>query len=119
MSLYTYRAQVTRVVDGDTIVVDIDLGLSIWLRGQHLRLAGVNTPEIHGVKKESAEYAAGQAAKNFVISWMEQHGPDVIIETSKDRTGKFGRWLCQVYNDLTEEFCLNQQLLDTDHAEPY
>jgi micrococcal nuclease len=119
LPMYTYQARLVRVIDGDTIVVDVDLGLNIWMHNQHLRLAGINTPEIHGVKKDSAEYTAGMEAKAFVEAWVQQHGPALVIRTSKDRTGKFGRWLCQVYNDATETFCLNQQLLDTDHAEPY
>ena len=43
---YTYNAVITRVVDGDTLVVDIDAGFDIWLRGQTLRLNRVNAPEM-------------------------------------------------------------------------
>lgn len=46
------QVEIQKVIDGDTYVVDIDLGLSVWVRGERIRLYGVNTPEIYGVKCE-------------------------------------------------------------------
>lgn len=43
--LYTYRAEIVRVIDGDTVVADIDLGFDVWLRDEHLRLDGIDAPE--------------------------------------------------------------------------
>ena len=42
---YTYRAKVIKIIDGDTIDVDLDLGFSVWLRKQRVRLYGIDTPE--------------------------------------------------------------------------
>ena len=42
--MYTYKAKLIRVIDGDTIVADIDLGFNMILRDQHIRLTGINTP---------------------------------------------------------------------------
>ena len=55
---YRYRAKLVRVVDGDTIDLDIDLGFYIRIT-ERVRLEGVNTPEIFRVKKESEEYKRG------------------------------------------------------------
>ncbi len=43
--MYEYKAVVTRVVDGDTVDVDIDLGFNVWLKKQRIRLYGLDTPE--------------------------------------------------------------------------
>ena len=51
---YQYKAEVVRVVDGDTVDVLIDLGLNVFTK-ERIRLFGINTPETYGVKKGSAE----------------------------------------------------------------
>ena len=43
--VYNYKCQLVKVVDGDTIDVDIDLGFDVWLRNQRVRLHGIDTPE--------------------------------------------------------------------------
>ena len=43
--MYEYRCKITRIVDGDTVDVDIDLGFGVWLSDERVRLAGVDTPE--------------------------------------------------------------------------
>ena len=59
--MYTYKASVTRVVDGDTVIVDIDLGFGVWLREQSVRLAKINAPEMKVTTR-----LAGIAAKDFL-----------------------------------------------------
>ena len=51
--LYFYKAVVRSVYDGDTVTLDIDLGLGVWLKKQKIRLYGINTPEIRGEERES------------------------------------------------------------------
>ena len=43
--MFQYKVKVTRVVDGDTVDVDIDLGFKMWLRDERVRLMGIDTPE--------------------------------------------------------------------------
>jgi len=92
--LYWYKAQVVKVTDGDTIKVLVDLGIDT-LKRLTLRFHGVNTPEIFGVPKESDEYARGMKAKLFVEDLIL--GKEVWIHTYKDRTGKYGRYLAEVF----------------------
>lgn len=128
---YVYKAEVARVVDGDTIYFDVDLGFSIRTK-KGFRLHGLNTPEISGVKKDSEEYAAGQEAKRFVQEWLAKHGkagssgPTVAIRSHKLgrelAQGKYGRYIVEVwtYGDLESdepEFCLNAELIESGHAE--
>ena len=62
--MYEYRCQITRVVDGDTVDVDIDLGFGVWMRKQRVRLKGVDTPESRTRDKVEKKY--GLMAKEFV-----------------------------------------------------
>ena len=114
-SLYHYRSTVDRVVDGDTIDVILDLGFDISLK-ERVRLVGINTPESR--TRDLEEKARGLAAKDFVCQWLlEEAGNNPIIETLKDKTGKFGRILGRVINDEGE--CLNDILVAEGHATPY
>lgn len=88
--LYFYRAKVASVYDGDTIHADIDLGLTIWLHKTKLRLARINAPEIRGVERE-----AGLKARDFLKNLILNK--DVLIETIKDRKGKYGRYLAEIW----------------------
>ena len=106
---YEYFATVTRVVDGDTLDLDVDLGLKVhaYIR---VRLQGVDTPEIFGVEKESDEYAEGIRAKRFVEHWLEVHGKNVIAKTEKDKRGKYGRWVAVIWSGDEERKSLNDEL---------
>jgi micrococcal nuclease len=88
--LYHYTAQVQSVYDGDTCRVDIDLGLGIWIRNEKLRLVRINAPEVTGNEK-----AAGLASRDFLRDLID--GQEIIIETVKDKRGKYGRYLAEIW----------------------
>ena len=90
---YVYRAVVVRVVDGDTVDADIDLGFSTYTR-QRLRLAGINAPEVRG-----GERVEGEAAKQWLIDRLRNVDWVVTVETQKDRQGKYGRYLATLHDD--------------------
>lgn len=92
--LYWYRGKVLRVVDGDTLDVEFDLGMNTFVR-ERVRLAGIDTPEIFGMKKESEEFKRGMEAKAFV----EERLMDKVIwiHTYKDDKGKYGRYLADLF----------------------
>lgn len=90
INLYHYRAFVTDVYDGDTITVDIDLGLGVWVKGEKIRLYGINTPEVRGYEK-----IKGIESRDFVRNKILNQ--DIILKTIKDESGKFGRLLGVVY----------------------
>ena len=106
--LYTYKAVVTKIVDGDTVDLDIDLGLSIWSKSTRIRLLNINTPEVRGKERE-----VGLAAKNFLISVIPV-GTKMYITTSKDKRGKYGRLLGTLYT--SKGVNINTLLLDEGHA---
>jgi len=92
--LYHYRGEVTNVVDGDTVDIMFDLGLNIFVK-QRIRLYGIDTPEIFGLRKESEEYQRGIEAKEFVSERVLNKR--VWIKTHKDKTGKYGRYLADIF----------------------
>lgn len=112
-SLYTYKAICTAVYDGDTITVDIDLGMNIWQREQKIRLLGINTPEMRGADK-----VAGAAARDYLRS-LVLNG-EIIVRTVKDKHEKYGRLLGEIWIELDgREVNVNRMLLEGGYAVPY
>ena len=63
METFVYQAKVTRIVDGDTIDVDLDLGFSVWMKKQRVRLYGIDTPESRTRDKEEKKRGLLSKAK--------------------------------------------------------
>ena len=113
-NLFHYKAQVERVVDGDTIDVTLDLGFDIQLKGR-IRFAGINAPESR--TRDAVEKEMGLAAKRYVEDWTSALENKVIIQTTLDDKGKYGRILGRILNDDGE--CLNDEMVSLGHATPY
>ena len=113
ITTYQYWGEVKRIVDADTMDFNVIMGFDTMFSGR-FRLIGINTPEIYGVKKTSEEYQKGMAASDFVKT-MIQPGDWVEIEIYQGKREKYGRWLCQVFNDGVS---INEQLLIHGHAVP-
>ena len=120
MSLYEYKAEVVKVVDGDTLDLIIDLGFRTYVR-HRVRLYGIDTPETYGVKKHSEEWTAGMAAKDRLVELLQSDNDNVIkILTHKDKTGKFGRWLVEIFVDGPQgSVHVNEVLVEEGHAKRY
>ena len=118
--MYEYYAKVLRTIDGDTCELSLDLGLDIHLNVT-VRLNRLNTPEIHGVLKESAEYAKGIASKKFVEDFVKQTNYNVRIVTLKDKKEKYGRYLAEIYavEGPFKNKSLNEELLTSGFAKAY
>ena len=109
--LYYYRAKIVSVYDGDTCRADIDLGIGIWVRNEKLRLLRINAPEMRGKDK-----AAGTVSRDLLREWVL--GQEVFIQTKKDRRGKYGRFLAEIW--LEEEpdrwVNINDRLVEAGQA---
>jgi len=106
--MYEYGCKVTRVVDGDTIDVDLDLGFDIIYKCR-VRLYGIDTPESRTRNKD--EKVRGKLAAKFLQDAIS-NGKNVILQTQlKDSKGKFGRVLASV---VVDEININQQMV-TNH----
>lgn len=108
---FTYNANFVRVIDGDTVVLNIDLGMKIWAMGQHVRLFGINTPELIGPDASSA--ADAKIWLNGALSVARK----IIVQTAKPEAGdKYGRWLATIVADGTN---LNQMMVTLGLAKEY
>lgn len=98
--LYHYKAYVVSVYDGDTVTVDIDLGLRTWIKGEKIRLHRINAPEIRGASRNE-----GVLSRDFLKSIVLNK--EVVIETIKDKKGKYGRYLGELWLKQDENNFLN------------
>jgi micrococcal nuclease len=110
--MYEYNCKIVRVIDGDSIILDIDLGFGLWIHGESIRLYGVDCPECRSRDKE--EKAAGLLAKEFVEEAL--HVGETYTLTTKEK-GKFGRYLGTIY--LTDDTSINAALVKERLSVPY
>jgi len=94
---YWYKASVTRIYDADTIWVDLFLGLDVVLAKVSLRLAGIDAWELRGSERKE-----GLKAKAVLLEILKEK--EIIVQTIKDRTGKYGRYLAKIYLPPNTEF---------------
>jgi len=88
--VYLYNAHVDSVYDGDTVTVTIDLGLKTFIKGEKIRLFGINAPEIRG-----KERIKGLKSRDFLREQIL--GKNIVIRTIKDKRGKYGRYLGELF----------------------
>ncbi len=109
-----YNAAVVRMVDGDTVRLDIELGFDIVLKNQSVRLYMVDTPECR--TRDLKEKAAGLLAKEVVQNLIAV-GERVFIRTKLDTKGKFGRLLGTIIT--TDNININEHLVNNNYAVEY
>ena len=114
--MWTYRAKVIRVIDGDTVDVDIDLGFGIWQKNERVRIMGIDTPESRTRNKIEKKF--GLAAKAKLQSLL---GKDTVLKTTinkkgVDMKGKFGRVLGDF---LIDDKSVAKIMCETGHAVSY
>ena len=110
--MYQYKCKLVKVVDGDTIDVDIDLGFGVWLRKQRIRMYGIDTPESRTRDLEEKKY--GKAATAYLVNWTNAGG--IVLKTYKDGKGKYGRILGELwYADVN----INKKMVEEHHAVEY
>ena len=97
--MYNYKIVIKRWIDGDSAVVDIDLGFCLWLRDQTLRIRGVDTPELYPRYADytSEDGVLDEEARNMAaLQFVEQTAPpgeEFMGTTFKATPDNFGRWL--------------------------
>ena len=117
--MYTYKAKLDRVVDGDTIDVHIDLGFDVSVK-KRVRFVGMNAPESR--TRDLKEKALGLAAKDRVKAILAEN-PSFTLESTE--LGKYGRVLGNIHISILDgterltQICLNDQLIKEGHAVEY
>jgi micrococcal nuclease len=113
--MYTYKAIVVNVVDGDTLEVNIDLGFNVWLNNQSVRLNGVDTPEKR--TKNPVEKKAGLLATKFIQESLPVGSEVKVVTYKEDSTEKFGRILAEVFD--SKGTSMNVSLIEKKYAVKY
>ena len=117
--MYEYRCKIVRVVDGDTVDVDIDLGFGIWMHKERVRLHGIDTPESRTRDLEEKIY--GLLAKEQILFFLPEGSMQTLV-TVKDKAGKFGRILgkFKIVDPVTAyDTTVNDWMIKEHHAAPY
>lgn len=120
--MFEYRCKINRVVDGDTVDVDIDLGFGIVLTDERVRIMGIDTPESRTSNK--VEKLFGKASKKRL---QELLGEQSVLKTQinkdgEDMKGKFGRILGDFIiedPDSGLDRCVTEILIEEGHCVPY
>jgi micrococcal nuclease len=112
--MYEYRVKIVRVVDGDTVDVDIDLGFGIWIKNERVRIMGIDTPESR--TRDAVEKLFGLAAKKRLEELLGEYS---ILRTMKPGKSdeKFGR----ILGDFIEDggVIISNVLIKEGHSVPY
>ena len=114
--MYEYKAKLVKVVDGDTVDVDIDLGFGVWLKNERVRIMGIDTPESR--TSDKVEKVFGLAAKERLKQLIEK---ETILKTfaakdGEDMKGKFGRILGDF---IVGDKMVTEIMIEEGHAVKY
>ena len=91
--MYEYKVNIIKIVDGDTVDVDIDLGFGMWIKDERVRMMGIDTPESR--TRDKVEKKFGLASKERLKSLLGKTGilKTQVNKKGEDMKGKFGRIL--------------------------
>ena len=115
--MYEYKVNILKVVDGDTVDVDIDLGFGCWLRNERVRIVGIDTPESR--TSDKIEKIFGEAAKQRLTSLLSSEAVlmSQVSKMGENMKGKFGRILGD-FKTITGEI-VTEVLMKEGHAVAY
>lgn len=106
--MYTYKATVVKIVDGDTVDLNIDLGFHTWVM-KRVRLSGINAPE---------RYEEGGKTATEFVKMQIPVGSEVTIQTHLDSNDKYGRVLGEIFTP-NNILSINKMLLNNGLATVY
>tara|TARA_B100000029_G_C17149118_1_gene805329 strand:+ start:231 stop:674 length:444 start_codon:yes stop_codon:yes gene_type:complete len=120
--MYEYKTRIVKVIDGDTVDVDIDLGFGIWMKDERVRIMGIDTPESR--TRDKVEKKFGLAAKARLKSLLRKEAvlKTLVNKDGEDMKGKFGRilgdFIC--YDGANDrQTTVTQILIQEGHAVRY
>ena len=115
--MYEYRCKVLRIVDGDTVDVDIDLGFGVWMHRERIRIMGIDTPESR--TRDKVEKKFGLASKARLKELLGKTGilKTQVSKKGEDMKGKFGRILGDFFTE--DGRMVTDILVEEGHAVAY
>ena len=112
--MYTYNATVNRIIDGDTIIANVDLGFDTW-KTTTIRFYGINTPESR--TRDLEEKAQGKAATLRLTEILELNNNKFILKSHG--VGKYGRCLGELFVESLGDTSVQQTLINEGHGVEY
>jgi micrococcal nuclease len=115
--MYEYKCNIIKVVDGDTVDVDIDLGFGIWMKNERVRIMGIDTPESR--TSDPVEKLFGIAAKYRLEQLLGKTGilKTQVSKKGEDMKGKFGRVLGDFI--APDGRLVTEIMIEESHCVPY
>ena len=115
--MYEYKVNILKVVDGDTVDVDIDLGFGCWFRNERVRIVGIDCPESR--TSDRIEKVFGEAAKQRLTSLLSSEATLIsqISKMGENMKGKFGRILGD-FKTINDQI-VSTTLMEEGHAVAY
>ena len=117
--MYEYICKIAKVIDGDTVDVDIDLGFGMWIHKERIRLHGIDTPESR--TRDLVEKKFGLEAKRVVETYMPVGSTQTLV-TMQDKAGKYGRILgkFKIYDGKEDrQTTINEWMIENHYAVAY
>lgn len=113
-NLYYYKGVVTGVYDGDTVTISFDLGMKIKREGMKVRLYGIDSPELRGKTLIEA-----RKSRDFLRAKVL--GKSVIVQTIRDKKGKYGRYLANIWLERPDDSwsSVNDMMVSEGYAITY
>ena len=112
-NLYFYKAHVTYIYDGDTITCDVDCGFGLKMIKTKIRLYGIDTPELRGEDNKIGIHVRD-------ILREKLHDKDILLQTIKDKKGKYGRYLGIAHLKEDDKYInINDWLIEKGYAVKY
>ena len=111
--MYTYKCRILKVIDGDTVDAEVDLGFRVKMQ-MRFRLAGIDAPEM--------DTPIGKIARQQLITWMsDSFGSlqlnELTVRTEKDKQEKYGRYLGTFFD--ASGMSINQRMIDGGYAKEW
>ena len=115
--MHEYKVNILKVVDGDTVDVDIDLGFGVWLRNERVRIVGIDCPESR--TSDRIEKVFGEAEKQRLTSLLSSEATLIsqISKMGENMKGKFGRILGD-FKTINDQI-VSTTLMEEGHAVAY
>lgn len=109
--MYEYNAKIISIYDGDTVTAEVDLGFNVTIT-EKFRLVRINAPEVRGEEREDG-LKSRDRLRELILN------KNVIIKTLKDRKGKYGRYLAEIYINQDDETTNVNDWLVTENLAEY
>jgi len=109
--MYEYNAKIISIYDGDTVTAEVDLGFNVAIT-EKFRLVRINAPEVRGEEREDG-LKSRDRLRELILN------KKVTIKTLKDRKGKYGRYLAEIYINQDDETTNVNDWLVTENLAEY